>query len=76
MQRLHLWAKQDRGIHGAALPIFKAAVETEPDPWTATTAAHGIETIAGPTEGQKAWRTLLSHPQPEMAARAVLSLTE
>ncbi len=76
MQRLHLWAKQDHGIHKAALPIFKATVEKEQDPWTATTAVRGIETIAGLAEGQKAWSTLLRHPRPEMVIRVALSLTD
>jgi len=76
MQRLHLWAKADRGIHSAALPIFWAAIETEQDPWTATTAARGIETVAGPAEGQRACHALLNHSQPKMVSRVVLSLVD
>jgi len=76
MQRLHLWAKKDHGIHSAALPIFRAAVESEQDPWTATTAAAGIATIAGQAEGRSALYALLNHARPEMVARVALSLTE
>ena len=70
LQRLLSVARDHESVRGAALPIFKTALESEVAPWSALNAARGIELIAGREEGRRAWRRLLDHREAEVVAAA------
>jgi HEAT repeat protein len=76
MQELLMATRKDSSIHHPALAIFRAALTTEQDPWTITSAARGIDHIAGPVEGRRAWLSLLNHSRAEVVARAALDATD
>ncbi len=76
MQSLLNEARKDSAIHAEALEIFEASLQTEQDPWTAMSAAWGVEHIAGPEEGRRVWLALLGHPRMAMAERVALSIDD
>lgn len=76
MMDLLKWARQDPRVHEAALPIFRQAIASEPDRWTAVYAARGVEVAAGPEAGRAAWLALLDRPEPETVAAVAFSITD
>jgi HEAT repeat protein len=70
MQDLSLWVQKDSSIHATALEIFRSCIPTESNSWPAISAARGIQLIADPPEGTKAWLTLLNHRNPDVVRHA------
>lgn len=76
MQELYMAVKRSDRHHREALPLFVSAVSEPRDSWTVASAARGIETIAGPEAGRRAWTSLLNDQNAEIAHGAALSMTD
>src|SRR5262249_52966039 len=76
LQDLLRQVKRNPEIHGAALEIFRQYIPTATDPWTATTAASGIEHIVGVIDARSTWLSLLNSPDDTMAAGTAMVMTD
>lgn len=76
MQDLYMAVKRSDRYHREALPLFVSAVSAPTDSWTVTSAARGIETVAGPEAGRRVWISLLDDKSEEIAHGAALSMTD
>ena len=74
MQELLLWARKDAAVRPAARDVFRQALPTALDAWTATSVARGLALTADPAEARAAWLTLLARPDPTLVARIALAV--
>jgi hypothetical protein len=75
IQELLVRARKDPAQHVDALEIFRGAIASETDPWSATRAAQGIELIGGIEAGREAWQSLLVSTRADMLASAAMSIS-
>src|SRR5439155_25554942 len=76
MRDLLQLVRKDPAIHSCALGLFRRAVESEDDGWTASSAVRGIEHIAGAAEARNAWLALLQRPSERLVMTAALSIED
>lgn len=72
LQRLLRGVTADAALGEFAGPVFEQALVRETDPWCASLAARGVGQLRGAAAGQAAWRRLLQHERPAVAAHAAL----
>ena len=76
LQELLSCVRNDASSHPTVLPIFRATLRNEKDPWGIVSAAQGIEHMVGGDEARSAWQTVLNHSDGFIVVRAASAVAD